>query len=70
MWHGVVFSHASTTSTLAINIGFALPGGLVMMCYAGIIIIIKCCMEPTASCSYINNSVEQGWHVVGSSTKY
>ena len=31
MWHGVVVSHASTTSTLAINIGFALPGGLVML---------------------------------------
>ena len=31
MWHGVVVSHASTTSTLAINIGFALPGGLVIV---------------------------------------
>ena len=30
MWHGVVVSHASTTSTIAINIGYALPGGLVM----------------------------------------
>ena len=33
MWHGVVVSHASTTSTLAINIGFALPGGLVITAF-------------------------------------
>ena len=44
MWHGVVVSHVSTTSTLAINIGYALPGGLVI-CYYQLNLQQLCVLE-------------------------